>query len=197
MNIGIVGGLGAGKTTGADYLVQTYGYQKKSLAAPIKTMLNDILDINKTHPKFREAAQDLGSFFRKYDSDCWVSYLLNNMLNQPIVVDDVRFKNEVLLLLNSGFKIIYLDCPQDVRVIRCLKRDHTFDERSLAHISETGIQTIPTFNWYQTALKDGNCYQFNSNVTMGDFTNLIDLAYCQLKEGIPQNFLDINKDIRL
>jgi dephospho-CoA kinase len=173
MNIGFVGPMGSGKTAAAHYLEACHGFTRLSLATPIKTYIKDILDIDKTNPEFRSAAQELGSLFRKYNENCWVDYFLKNMPNVSVVVDDIRFKNEVKTLLLYGFKIIYLDCPEDVRIKRCLERDNVFDRDSLNHVSETNVPLILKQPEFLQHTFNGNCRILNSNRCFSDFIDLI------------------------
>lgn len=144
MNIGLVGGLGSGKTTIANYLVEKYGYTKKSLADPMREIVKNILGIeDKSDPRYRPAMQELGTEWgRKYDKDCWVKYLHKHLDNTATVVDDVRFANEALALIRWGWKLLFLECNGDIRAERCLKRDGNFDSEALLHQSEQDIKNI-------------------------------------------------------
>jgi dephospho-CoA kinase len=149
MNIGLIGGLGSGKTTIANYLFKQYGYCKMSLADPMRDIAKNIFDIHdKTDPRYRVLMQKLGTdWFRSFDPDVWVKYLKRRIDKADweypgIVVDDVRFINEAITLLDWGWSLIYIDCPVEIRKERCLKRDGNFNEESLKHISELEVEQI-------------------------------------------------------
>lgn len=147
MNIGLVGGLGSGKTTIANYLVGKHGYKKYSLADPMRELIQKYFKVNDKHdPRYRALMQKLGTdWFRKEDPLVWVNYLRDRLEQDnesSIVVDDVRFMNETIALLSWGWQLIYIDCPIDIRRARCIQRDGCFDEKSLEHQSEIEVEQI-------------------------------------------------------
>ena len=148
MNVGIIGKMGSGKTTAANFLVEKHGFVKMSLADPVRQITKEIFGIeSKTDPRYRRIMQKIGTdWFRSEDPDVWVRYLLKRVEQEtrPVVVDDVRFPNEVITLNRCGWKLVYLDCPYEVRKKRCLQRDGQFDESTLEHPSETGVDEILT-----------------------------------------------------
>jgi cytidylate kinase len=177
MNIAFCGGMGSGKTTAASYLSRNYGFSKLSLAMPIKLFIRDILEIDKTDPFFRDAAQQLGGLFREFDKDCWTKYLLKTMGDGNIVVDDARYKNEIKLLLEHGFHIIYLICPSETRAARCLARDGVFNRRSLSHESEIESIFIPFLDEFHESESAGLSKTVLSDTNLEFFENTIDTAY--------------------
>lgn len=146
MNVAFTGKFGIGKTTAANFLVEKHGFVKMSLADPMRQIVRDIFGIeSKKDPRYRQLMQRLGTdWFRAEDPDVWIRYLLKRVQDEyrPIVVDDVRFPNEALALAQNGWKIIYLKCQDDVRIQRCRARDGHFDETTLNHPSEAGIDEI-------------------------------------------------------
>ena len=160
MNIGIIGKLGSGKTTAANYLVSQYGYIKHSLADPMREIVSNIFGIqDKTDPRYREIMQLLGTdWFRSYDRDVWVNYLKHQIdqRKQPVVCDDVRFLNEAEAMLEWGWKLIYIMCPSDIRIARSLARDGTFDPKCLEHESEMQIDLIYDLLHHDLVIIDGS-----------------------------------------
>jgi len=161
VNVGIIGKYCSGKDTVADYLVYKYGYCKKSLAAPIVWIMNEFYGIkSKTDFRYRRFAQLIGTdWFRSLDNNVWINYLIKDVKKNPripVVVSDVRFVNEVerMLELNDlgkmKWELIYLDCPDEVRIERAKKRDGCFDETTLKHESEVGVDMI--YNTYKDKL---------------------------------------------
>lgn len=119
--IGLCGAVGAGKSTVAGVLERVYYYERYSFATPLKEMLRTLglsyeqlygeeketpspLLLGKTP---REAMQSLGTGWGRefMGQDFWVNiardrlYLLRHLL---VVIDDVRFPNEVQTIHKMG-----------------------------------------------------------------------------------------------
>lgn len=146
MNVAFTGKFGSGKTTAANYLVEKHGFVKMSLADPMRQIVREIFGIeSKSDPRYRRIMQKLGTdWFRSEDPDVWINYLLKRVRDEyrPIVVDDVRFLNEALALVRNGWKIIYLKCPDNVRIERCKARDGHFEDTTMNHFSELGVDVV-------------------------------------------------------
>lgn len=147
LNIGIIGKLGSGKTFAAQYLIDVYGFQRISLATPIKEIMTRYLGIkDKSHPDYRRMAQKIGTdWFRSEYPDIWIDYMIKTVKENPninYVCDDVRFVNEATKLLQNDWRLIYLECNDQIRIERCIKRDGVFDPNTLNHPSETGVDDI-------------------------------------------------------
>jgi len=123
MLVGICGKAGAGKDTVGDYLVEKHGFEKISLAGPIKRLVQDIFvlsdeEVNdrvlREQPmpdwdgwSVRRLLQFIGTdMFRKLlFEDIWVRSLwkrVSSDLENNYVVTDVRFPNELEHLKNGG-----------------------------------------------------------------------------------------------
>lgn len=113
--IALVGRKRVGKDTAADYLVQ-YGFEKRSIAAPLKhgcsimfdlssNQLSDDKDIVDTRynatPRdfFKHVGMNLR---RQYGEDFWIQRVVNT-IRKPTVLCDVRFPNEVAYLRTLRF----------------------------------------------------------------------------------------------
>jgi len=135
--IGIVAKKQSGKTTIADYLCENYNYIKISFADALKQVLYDIFGFNcdqlygnkkeetdefwKITP--RNAMQiigtelfrnDLAKYFPDIKQDIWVKIVerkIMGMINEDIniVIDDIRFQNELDLIKKLNGKIIYIN----------------------------------------------------------------------------------------
>lgn len=138
-NIVALGGLaGSGKTELSDYMVGSLGYRRVKFADPIKRMLEELIRYN-TGPEAqideytegslkeiptnylggqsaRYAMQTLGTEWGRQliDPDIWVdaAYRQINRLvnsNSSVVVDDVRFPNELAMLNKLGALTIWIE----------------------------------------------------------------------------------------
>lgn len=141
MIIGITGSARSGKDTAAKFLSETYNYDIKSFAAPIRLFVSNLIGINdpnifdsiKDKPNIllsnktpRYAMQTLGTEWgRKMISDTiWIDTCLSNCKNT--IISDVRFDNEAKAILEKGGIII-----------RIVRPNINISENT--HISEKGI----------------------------------------------------------
>lgn len=101
----IMGLMRAGKTTTAGYLGDKYGFRRYALADSLKqlhTAMTGSLD------KDREWLQKSGSAHRLvFGEDFWVEQLINQVEREKpnlLVVDDVRYENELFCLAEYAVK---------------------------------------------------------------------------------------------
>lgn len=109
MIIGITGLAGAGKDTVANYLVDTYGFERRAFADKLKEFALDINPILKEHvkvlgwedakklPENRRFLQNVGNEARNHFGDTfWIDQILSTNLAYPerLVISDVRYENE-------------------------------------------------------------------------------------------------------
>lgn len=149
-NVYFVGQAGAGKTYACNYLKRKYGYIQSKFAFPVYGIAKDYFGMKK---KDRKLLQIIGTDVGReiVDSNIWVNRFVEDitivlsvykkLYNKDInfVSDDVRFKNEHLLLKSLGWVGIYLDVTEDVRIKRLTKRDGNAQIKTLNHSSETGL----------------------------------------------------------
>jgi len=147
--VGLSGRMGAGKTSVANYLVETYGFRVVSLAAPLYSALEvlnpyvdyaglryrDALkiygpDAKNRRPEIRRLLQTLGyEVLREcFGADVLLRPVLEDLdahPNERIVVPDVRYLNEVAALK-----------ARDAVLIRIVREDQkcVWD-----HVSETEL----------------------------------------------------------
>jgi hypothetical protein len=146
-HIAFIGKTGAGKTTAAQIMVERFGYERLSFAAPLKVMLGTTTD--------RKRLQEFGTeVVRAYEPDAWVNLFLAEVerreaggtseLGHPrFVVDDCRFPNEAQALAARGFHIIRIAAPLQIRIDRQKRAGRLQDESQLTHISETVLDEYP------------------------------------------------------
>lgn len=116
--LGLVGDSRAGKDTVADIIVKNLGYEKRSLASPIRSTLmyifNDVRpdivetvmtqgwDIAKAkHQESVSAMITLGQRMRDIDSGIWLKACTNAPYTD-LVIPDVRQPNEADYILANG-----------------------------------------------------------------------------------------------
>ena len=134
--IGIVGFIGSGKDTVADYLVNFHGYKRESFANSLKDAVSQVFGWprellegrTKESREWRETPDEWWSKRLKQDitpryvlqywgtevvrkgfhDDMWVASLEHRLLNSQndIVITDCRFPNEIKAIRNAGGRVI-------------------------------------------------------------------------------------------
>lgn len=96
--------------------------------------------------KNRALLQEVGTQFRQtYHDEIWINYTDKKIVGPlvdsgtPVVVDDVRFKNEYDFLKARGFLPIRINSEWENRKSRLMARDGVVNEHRLNHISETDL----------------------------------------------------------
>ena len=145
--IGLAGGICAGKSTTAHTYKQFHapGTQILSFAAPVKEIAHDLFDAS---TKDRDLLQRIGTSMREIDKDVWAKFLIRSIDDsaEAVIVDDVRYPNEVETLKRNGFTIVWLEIGQEERLRRIKKlygpaaQAH---ERGLEHESENHAALRP------------------------------------------------------
>lgn len=125
--IGFTGKIGTGKTTAARYLVDKFGFIALSFGSALKTMalrsgLVDVADIYST-PKTdwgRKFLQQLATdvIRDQVDAGFWVRkvravalHILAQNYSWGVVVEDIRFPNELEMVQHMGGSIIRMERP--------------------------------------------------------------------------------------
>jgi len=134
-NIAFSGYFGSGKTTAANFLVDSFGYSKVSFGKKVKEIA-DIMFGTKT--KDRKVYQTIGGLGRTVDQDVWIKHLdlelKQNFQNKLIVVEDLRHKNEFLYLKNQDFVTVRIHVDDSI-----LHSRPNFDPVFAQHESEVDL----------------------------------------------------------
>jgi hypothetical protein len=153
-NVAVVGQMCAGKTTLANLLVDIFGYEKVSMAANIKNIVNEVYGpYSKSSNVFvttregqvveksiRTVLQQVGESVKDADRDFWLKWFLRDseFMDNPLVMDDVRLGFEGAALAERGWLLVRLECPLDVRLKRHLDLYGYYPtETELLHPTET------------------------------------------------------------
>lgn len=144
--IGISGKMGVGKTTLANYIEEGMGFERRALADALKTQVVDALVDNgidckrnellgKYKSQIRGILQQWGVAFRYFNGeDYWVDCLFADN-KAHLVVDDVRFPNELAALRQRGYLMVRLEADFNTRTERLLGLNF----QQLDHESETAL----------------------------------------------------------
>lgn len=211
--IAVVGMMHSGKTTLASILVQ-FGFKRMPLAQELKESglyaINQGLayyglpplemeDVERDKGAFRTFWQWFGTdLFRNYLglTEHWVNLLSDNIVDvelgaqryglpeQDLVVDDVRFHNEVAALRDIGFHVVRINRPEDERMasIKADLRSKGFSDEDipfklreiLNHDSERFVQELDVD---QEIWNDGSIEKLTRNVDYMLSASSLPLAY--------------------
>lgn len=143
--IGITGLMGSGKTAAAAHITDKYGFVHMSISNKMREISQELeLEIT------RDLLQGIGKFFREFDDDVWIKYLVKKIQasSDSIVVDDVRRKNELDHLKALGFIFFRIESSSEVRKMRIETRTNEKiseqDWRRWAkHLTEVQVTQLP------------------------------------------------------
>ncbi len=145
--IGIIGAIGSGKDTIADFLVAEHRFKKLSFARRVKDAAAAVFGWNRellegSTPESREWREQVDSFwglsprealqkigtemFRKHvRDDIWIKCVEKDLAAEPyqrFVITDCRFQNEIDAIKAAGGQLIYVHRgPQPDWVPRAIK----------------------------------------------------------------------------
>lgn len=171
MIIGLTGCARSGKDTVADYLVDRHGFQKQSIAAPLKQICQLLFDWTDeqtygeekdlplphtdTGIRPREIMQFIGTElfrerigerFPELGGNVWIDHLVRTALrdtSKAWVIPDVRFPNEARRIRDHGGWIVRVESSRGTRIV---------DD---AHVSESVQSQIdPDYTLYNRADKE-------------------------------------------
>lgn len=121
LRIAFIGPMRAGKDTAAEMCQRQYGGENMKFAQPLYDMQDYIY--RRSHlpqgNKDRLLLQWLGTDWgRSMDPNIWVNIFLKDLESKEgnIYVTDCRFKNEVHLLRENGFKLLKVNRPLEERI---------------------------------------------------------------------------------
>lgn len=148
MKIILLGKMGAGKDTVADYLCKEYGFVGFAFAGKVKEVARDLFPDAFVAGKPRELLQSVGQKMREIQKECWTHYVMRQVEKlspgTKVVITDCRYLNELHIAQSYGFKPIVVECMEELRIERLIARDGSFNPATLKHISETELDQLDT-----------------------------------------------------
>jgi cytidylate kinase len=116
MRVAICGKMCSGKTYIADKLSSEFNLEKFSFAGKVKEISDELFDITY---KDRKLLQNIADKMKEIDKDVWAKYTMRQIGNKEnVIIDDLRFQNELNYLKQNGFKIIKLLIDDDTQLLR-------------------------------------------------------------------------------
>lgn len=154
MRIAFSGKICSGKSTAANIVQDILGCEasvaKLSVASRVKELAIDLFGMEQ---KDRKLLQVLGQKMKEIDPDVWTRALIkqiNNCGDKHIVIDDLRFPNELSALRENGFIIIRLEIQPELQLERIKETyPNTWESHvsRLDNISETALDTAEPYNY--------------------------------------------------
>lgn len=124
-----------GKTTVAQYLQRSRGFQLAAFADPIKEFARLVGWDGAKDERGRTLLQDIGTVVRKYDELFWIEKMLANLpTDRHVAVDDMRMVLEDRELTRRGFKTIM--------VTRDPSQIHDAPVSTTSHVTEQEVDRI-------------------------------------------------------
>ena len=106
MKIALIGKMCSGKTYVSKILMRRCALKKFAFADKVKEVAKDLFNMNK---KIRKLLQQIGQSMRNIDQYVWINYLkIKYKMKYRVIIDDVRYPNELQALREREFIIIKL-----------------------------------------------------------------------------------------
>jgi dephospho-CoA kinase len=140
MKIAFSGPICSGKSTLSKYLQDEYNCKIISFAKPVKTYCTQIFDMKN---KDRGLLQTFADKCKDINSLVWVNLAEKEIIqniNRNIIIDDLRYPNELDMLRRYNFIIIKLNINKDFQLKRIMQTyPQTFNDHieRLEHDSES------------------------------------------------------------
>lgn len=169
-SVAFLGHAGAGKSTAAQFLANTYGHTLLSFAAPLKRIATELW----VHPG-REEHQRLGAAVREINESTWVDLLADEIHRHDeavglegkwpaYAVDDCRFSNEAAMLEGEDFVLVRLKTSREQQVARLTANGKWQNEDQLNHLSETALDHYPVDYEFENTGDVVDLYEFLSKI---------------------------------
>jgi hypothetical protein len=151
LKIGICGRMASGKTSLAREIILNHGDgEVLSLAKEVKNVAKRIFGMEE---KDRPLLQKFGMKMREIEEDVWLNFLLrqaDSSEKKIVVVDDVRFINEVDKMRDAGFVMIKISIGEELQQERLKKtypKDWEIHWENRNNPSEIQVDMVPD-HWF-------------------------------------------------
>ena len=146
MKIAIAGKICSGKSTLCKGIIKEFShinFEKRSFADGVYELAYKLFDMKE---KDRNLLQAIGTNMRKIDEDVWAKNTVKNIEGKSIIIDDLRFPNEMKYLIDNDFFIIKLKISKKLQLERLEKTyPNSWESQipKLTHVSEISLDGVP------------------------------------------------------
>jgi hypothetical protein len=113
--LALVGKARVGRSAVAAYLKNAHGFKNMGLQDGTRRILRTLYGWQTYHRVSWQQYTQVYDALYKIDSNIWITFLVDRLKRttmEDIVVDDVRYINELEILKNLGFKIVRVTAPE-------------------------------------------------------------------------------------
>lgn len=152
MIVAICGRIASGKSTLSqkiiDGLCSKHSVRRISFAHQVKRYAGELFGCDVDGPnKNRAILQTFAESMKAIDPDIWVKMTRQLIDSTPadfVIIDDLRFPNELRMLRALGALIIRINITKDVQMNRIQSTYGNYDEHisRLDHVSESHVDTL-------------------------------------------------------
>ena len=156
MNIALTGKLRSGKSEAANYLVMLHYYEQFAFGDALKADFHRRYPEIPPDPKPRVGYQMRGQMMRRLiGEDVWVRKCFEEITGKAIyhdaqrlkpafraVITDLRQPNEFEAVKASGYVVVRINCPDDLRLERAKTAGDSFRPEDLTHETEQYVDTF-------------------------------------------------------
>lgn len=137
--IGLVGPIRAGKSTVATYLYEKYGYKLASNSDLLREIAAN-LDMSPTRDNLKKLGD---SIFSVLGNDTLARYRLSNREDFPIVVDGIRYIEEINIYSQEpSFRLLGIDASENMRHHRTNLLAHEGKDQVLTNSQFTNLHQV-------------------------------------------------------
>ena len=143
MKVAIVGKMCSGKSYVSKILARRCALKQFAFADKVKEIARDLFNMKN---KDRKLLQQIGQSMRLIDPYVWINYLIFSIDGEDrVIIDDVRYPNEMQALQERGFIIIKLTIDKETQINRLMNTyPDTYEQHveRLNHESESYVDKM-------------------------------------------------------
>lgn len=172
MGILLIGTMGSGKDSAADYIVEAYGFERAKLGKYVRKHVDEMFP-NLTEAARRSMYQKYGEGMRALFGENHWNEVLDASIedHENIIIADGRQPHEIDYWSKRGYQLVAIDIPIEERRRRLSLRDgDDFKEENFSHPTEE--KALHFVNQIRSGKLDG--YYIDNSKSLEQTTEQID-----------------------